>query len=119
MKTGSPRCQRVARELQRRIGLWLAQGGGGDRFRSVTITRVVVSPDLGFARFYFVLETGTQETPESAEQALEASRGLIRREIGRGWTLRHVPEIRFAYDRELESVRRVDDLLRTLKAPQP
>ncbi|MHB1544358.1 MAG: 30S ribosome-binding factor RbfA [Gammaproteobacteria bacterium] len=118
MKTGSQRHQRVARELQRRIGLWFAQGGGGDRFRAVTLTRVEMSPDLRSARFFFALETGAADTPESIEQALAASQGLIRREIGRGWTLRYVPEIRFAYDRELESVRRVDALLRTLKPPQ-
>ncbi len=118
MKSGSQRCQRVARELQRRIGLWFVQGGGGERLRAVTLTRVVVSPDLRFARFLFVLEAGTPETPESVKQELVATQGMIRREIGRGWTLRYVPEIRFEYDRELESVRRVDELLRTLKPPQ-
>ncbi|EQD68157.1 ribosome-binding factor A [mine drainage metagenome] len=118
MKTGSQRCQRVARELQRRIGLWFAQGGGDERFRAVTLTRVELSPDLRFARFLFALEPGASETPESVELALARAQARIRREIGRGWTLRHVPEIRFAYDRELESVRRVDDLLQTIKPPQ-
>lgn len=117
MKTGTQRSQRVARELQRRIGLWLAQGEGGEDLRAVTVTRVEVSPDLGFARFLFMLEAGTEETPESIEQALKQARGRIRHEIARGWNLRQVPEIQFEYDRELESVRRVDELLRTLKTP--
>jgi ribosome-binding factor A len=117
MKSSPHRSQRVARELQKQVGLWLARDSGDDRFRTLAITRVQVSPDLGFARFYYVLAETDPETPKKVREALEAARGRIRHEIGRGGRLRVVPEIRFEYDTELESVRRVETLLATLDPP--
>ncbi len=117
MKSSPHRSQRVARELQKQVGLWLARDCGDDRFRSLAITRVRVSPDLGFARFYFVVAESDPANLEAVEDALEAVRGRIRHEIGRQAKLRVVPEIRFEYDTELESVRRVEQLLASLDPP--
>jgi ribosome-binding factor A len=117
MKPSPHRSQRVARELQKRVGLWLIRGGGDDRFRSLTVTRVRMSADLSFARFYFVLDDTDPQAVTEVVAALEAARGRIRHEIGKSGTLRQVPEIRFEYDTELESVRRVEKLLATLNPP--
>lgn len=84
------------------------------RVSQVQLTAVDVSPDLSFARVYYVM-LDRREPDEDVQTGLERSSGFLRRELGVRLAIRHVPELRFVYDESVERGRRIDDLLSTLK----
>ena len=84
------------------------------RVALVTVTGVDVTRDLSLARVYYTV-TGDDQDRQAAEQGLRSSVAYVRRQLGQIMRLRYIPEIRFEYDRAVESGRRIDELLRQVK----
>ncbi len=95
----------VAQELQR---------VGDPRFSMVTISSVVMSPDLRYASVYWVASGGEGRIPE-VEEAFEGAQGRIRRVVAKSLGTRFVPELRFFYDNTLDTVDHIERLLNTVK----
>ena len=81
----------------------------------VTITDVRVTPDLQNASIYFTVYGTPEEKTQSAE-IIEKNRGLIRREVGRGLSIRLTPTIEFIPDEVPEIAAHLNDLLAEAKA---
>ncbi len=81
----------------------------------VTITDVRVTPDLQNASIYFTVYGTPEEKTQSAE-IIEKNRGLIRREVGRGLSIRLTPTIEFIPDEVPEIAAHLNDLLDEAKA---
>lgn len=81
----------------------------------VTITDVRVTPDLQNASIYFTVYGTPDEKKQSAE-IIEKNRGLIRREVGRGLSIRLTPTIEFIPDEVPEIAAHLNDLLAEAKA---
>lgn len=81
----------------------------------VTITDVRVTPDLQNASIYFTVFGSPEEKQQSAE-IIEKNRGLIRREVGRGLSIRLTPTIEFIPDEVPEIAAHLNDLLAEAKA---
>lgn len=81
----------------------------------VTITDVRVTPDLQHASIYFTVYGSADEKKQSAE-IIEKNRGLIRREVGRGLSIRLTPTIEFIADEVPEIAAHLNDLLAEAKA---
>ncbi|HEV2350156.1 MAG TPA: 30S ribosome-binding factor RbfA [Terriglobia bacterium] len=83
------------------------------RIGPVTITQVVLSPDLRHVR---VLVTVLGDEPGRSEtlEGLASSAGFVSHEVGRRLQMRRVPEIVFVPDRGAEAEQRVEDLLHKL-----
>jgi ribosome-binding factor A len=81
----------------------------------VTITDVRVTPDLQNASIYFTVYGTPEEKAQSAE-IIEKNRGLIRREVGRGLSIRLTPTIEFIPDEVPEIAAHLNDLLAEAKA---
>lgn len=81
----------------------------------VTITDVRVTPDLQNASIYFTVYGTPEEKTQSAE-IIEKNRGLIRREVGRGLSIRLTPTIEFIPDEVPEIASHLNDLLAEAKA---
>jgi ribosome-binding factor A len=81
----------------------------------VTITDVRVTPDLQNASIYFTVYGTPEEKAHSAE-IIEKNRGLIRREVGRGLSIRLTPTIEFIPDEVPEIAAHLNDLLAEAKA---
>lgn len=80
------------------------------RFNLVTITSVVVSPDLRHAKIYWVV-TGGEARIAEAREAFDRAGGSFRRMIGKELGVRFVPEVHFYYDDTLDTVEEVERLL--------
>ncbi len=108
---------RVARDLQRRLAQALAEGVG-DPSRSLVLTRVRVSADLGHARVYYVVDAAAEETGAALdpEEARRLAR-LLRRRLARGWTLRRLPDIVLVPDEEWREEERFLALLHGVRSP--
>ena len=81
----------------------------------VTITDVRVTPDLQNASIYFTV-FGTPEEKQQSAEIIEKNRGLIRREVGRGLSIRLTPTIEFIPDEVPEIAAHLNDLLAEAKA---
>jgi ribosome-binding factor A len=81
----------------------------------VTITAVRVTPDLQGASIFFTVFGSAEEKKQTAE-IIEKNRGLIRREVGRGLSIRLTPTIEFIPDEVPEIAAHLNDLLAEAKA---
>jgi len=88
------------------------------RIGMVTVTGVVVSPDLGEARI-FVSVLGSEKKRAATLQGLESARGVLQAKINRELSLRRTPTLTFAYDESVERGVRMTKLIDDLAADLP
>lgn len=81
----------------------------------VTITGVVMTPDLRIAKVYFSV-LGNEEERSKSIQALESARTFIQSEVGSRIRLRFNPELHFHQDTSLEYGARIESLLARIHA---
>lgn len=104
------RQRQVANLIQEEISDIITRKVRDPRVVGVTITRVSVTPDLGYADIYFS-KLGDDEERKAAQTGLDAASGFLRRELAPRLDLRFVPELRFHQDRSWEQASRIDALL--------
>jgi ribosome-binding factor A len=80
------------------------------RLEMVTITDVVVTPDVVRANVHYSILGGAEAQAE-AQAGLESAAGWLRRELGRRLRLRNTPELVFHYDPSLERGEHIASIL--------
>ena len=80
----------------------------------VTITDVKVTPDLQHAKIFYTVY-GTEAEKKQSGEIIEQNRGLIRREVGRGLSIRLTPTIEFVSDEIPVIAAHLNDLLNEAK----
>ncbi|NUR77919.1 MAG: 30S ribosome-binding factor RbfA [Thermoleophilia bacterium] len=88
------------------------------RIGIVTVTGVVVTPDLGEARV-FVSVLGSEKKRQATLAGLESARGVLQAKINRQLSLRRTPTLTFAYDDSVERGVRMTKLIDDLAAELP
>ncbi|MFO0416969.1 MAG: 30S ribosome-binding factor RbfA [Pseudomonadota bacterium] len=90
------------------------------RFSLVTITSVMVSPDLRIAKVYWVVSMPSgvdrEERIADVSEAFESAQGLFRRMLAKQLGVRFVPELRFFYDDTLDTVEHVERLMSRIRS---
>ncbi|MBQ1444469.1 MAG: 30S ribosome-binding factor RbfA [Renibacterium salmoninarum] len=81
---------------------------------NITITETRVTNDLQHATIYYTI-FGDAEARKEAEESLEKSRGILRREVGRNLTIRLTPTLEFISDEVPETASHVEELIRQAK----
>ena len=108
-----PRTARVNEVLREVIADEIERMADGDeRLRMVTVTAVEVTPDLSHATVYL------SSLSESAAEALAAQRVQLQASIGRQIRMKRTPHLEFAPDPAVAHGRRVEEILRQLRARQ-
>ena len=106
-----PRSLRVNEVLRQILAEELERLADADeRLRLLTITAVSTSPDLRTATVY----VGTLD--EDAAMALDERRGQLQRSVGRQVRMKRTPRLTFASDPAVEAGKRVEEVLRRLRA---
>ncbi|MBO5076196.1 MAG: 30S ribosome-binding factor RbfA [Clostridia bacterium] len=96
------RTDRIAAEMKRVVSDIIRTELKDPRIPVVTsVTRLKLAKDLKFAKIY-VSFLGDEAQKKAAMQALRASAGLIRYQIGQNMTIRTLPELNFALDESIE-----------------
>jgi ribosome-binding factor A len=89
------------------------------RFSLVTITSVMVSPDLRNAKVYWVVsflsDTNRDERIADVNDAFSSAQGHFRRVLAKQLGVRFVPELRFYYDDTLDTAEHVEKLMGRIK----
>lgn len=81
------------------------------RLSKVSVTKVELSPDYGYATVYW--DTYDAHTRGDAKTAISAAAGKIRSELAKILEVRHVPSLTFVYDNQFEEEKKIMDLLRS------
>ena len=79
----------------------------------VSVTKVKVTPDLGYARVY--VSIFNSKNKERTLEGLKESSGFIRSRVANTVNLRITPEIVFVYDDSEEQGARIDAILERIK----
>lgn len=110
-----PRTARL-NELLREILADALEGIDDDRLELVTVTNVVVEPDLRHAMVFYDSLQGEAGDDEVVE-ALGEVRVRLQREIGRQARIKRVPELAFGPDPAVRAGERIDEILRDIGEP--
>ena len=78
----------------------------------ITITRVIISPDLKIANCYVLPFGNNKISKENLLEAFEASKYGLRAIVTSKIAIKYSPELRFFYDHSFESANDVSDLCR-------
>ena len=110
----SQRPLRVAEEVRHILAEIFARGSFRDPLLAaaeITVTEVVVSPDLRHATA-FVARLGRSDI-DALLPALAGAAPFLQGEVGRALALRHTPKLTFTADTTLEAASRIDAVLRS------
>jgi ribosome-binding factor A len=88
------------------------------RIGLVTVTGVVVTPDLAEARVYVSVLGGEKKRRETLA-GLASARGILQARINRELNLRRTPTLTFSYDDSVEQGVRMTKLIEELAAGLP
>lgn len=113
------RNQRVAEQIKKEMAQILREELKDPRLETglVTVTGVVLSNDLHYARIYISIY-GDENRKREAMEALSRATGFVRREIGQRLSLRYTPEITFKIDTSIEHGDYINRLLARVKAEE-
>jgi ribosome-binding factor A len=104
------RPERLAEEIREEVARMIATELKDPRLGFVTVIRVELAHDLGYAKVH-VGVLGDEREREKSLAALRSAKGFVRRELGRRLRIHHTPEIDFRYDKGLDATDRVARLL--------
>ncbi|MBV9301228.1 MAG: 30S ribosome-binding factor RbfA [Acidobacteriaceae bacterium] len=114
----SHRAERVSEALREELGEMIAYELSDPRIGEVTITEVLVSPDMKHAQIRLHLgdETGQQQ---QTLEALDGARHFLRRQLTERLNLYRVPELHFEADVLSPVTARVDHILKRIRRGRP
>ena len=108
------RTARVAEQIRNEIEEIVAGELKDPRIGSVTVTQLVVSPDLRHARV-LVTVMGDDDARRETLQGLFSAAGFVSHELARRLQRRRSPEVVFVPDRGAEAELRVEKMLDEIK----
>jgi len=110
MKVSSRRPEQVAEALRQIVAEGLAREVRDPRVGFVTVTGVLVTPDLSHARI-MVSVPGDDAAKTRALEGLQSAARFLRSRAARALTTRIVPELHFELDKGLAHAARINELL--------
>jgi len=112
------RPEQVAETLRQVITEGLAREVRDPRVGFVTVTGVLVTPDLSHARV-MVSTPGEEADQTRALEGLQSAAGFLRSRAARVLSTRTVPELHFELDLGLSHAARINELLEGLRREEP
>ena len=106
----NPRARKIADRIREITVRALEREVKDPRLGFVTITDVRVTGDLQHASIFYTVY-GTDEERDDTAKALSSAKGVVRREIGKGLSLRLTPSIEFFLDALPENAASIEHLL--------
>jgi ribosome-binding factor A len=114
MKASSRRPEQVAETLRQVITEGLAREVRDPRIGFVTVTGVLVTPDLSHARI-MVSVPGEDADRSRALEGLQSAAGFLRSRAARALSTRIVPELHFELDKGVAHAARINALLEEIR----
>jgi len=110
------RTDRIADQMQRDLAELIRSSLKDPRVGMVTVNKVEVARDLGYASVYVTLLTvddldADSEEVKSTIKILNGAAGFLRSELSRMIQLRTIPQLRFHFDASVKRGRTLDKLI--------
>lgn len=107
------RVDRVANELQSIVAEFCIRELDDPRAQGIQITKVRLSKDLRLARInYFI--NGNPGERDGCQDALEQSKGAMKRAIGERLSIKFMPDLKFHFDDSVEHGSRIEEILKQI-----
>ncbi len=114
----SRRSERTSKLIQRGIsGLLERQVNDPRLSKFVSVTEVVLSPDLQYAKVY-VSTLGTEANKEDLLAGFNRASGFLRKELAAHLGLKQMPQLSFCYDDSIERGARLLKLINELSTDE-
>ena len=112
----SNRSEKIADLLKQEIAILISNEVKDPRLKSINITAVKVSDDIGIAYIFYTLigESIKRDESEIDEKVLKKFSGMVRSKIAKKIKIRRVPKIIFRFDESIEYSENIDNLLKNL-----
>ena len=110
MKSSPRRPEQVGETLRQVIAEALTREVRDPRVGFVTVTAVLVTPDLSHARI-MVSVPGDGAAQDRALEGLQSAAGFLRTRAAKALSTRIVPELHFELDKGLQHAARINELL--------
>jgi ribosome-binding factor A len=104
------RSDRIAAEMRREVSLVVHEAVRNGELPSVSVSEVEVTRDVSLARVYVTARVAAEGA--AAVKLLNEHAKEFRHELAKTLKLRHMPELRFAYDDSVDRGERIEQLLR-------
>ncbi|MDD3536197.1 MAG: 30S ribosome-binding factor RbfA [Candidatus Cloacimonetes bacterium] len=110
----SYRIPRLQEELKKLFNITLSQKLNDPALSWVSITEVVISKDLRYAKLYFSHENNPA-SHEEIKEILTKSSGYFKKQIAGAQLMRTIPELSFFYDESIDRAKKVEALLASVR----
>jgi ribosome-binding factor A len=107
------RTDRVASLIREEIGGYVIREFRDPAYGLITVTEVIVTPDLRLAKVYISI-LGSPEVKAATMKMLEEHKGEIRSYIGSRVRVKFTPSIHFYIDETLDRVEKINNLIRKI-----
>jgi len=107
------RLERLQEEIRHAVSSIILFDVTDPLVKGVTITRVMMTKDLGTARIYYDT-LGTSEERLAVQKGLDRASVFIRRQLAPRLNLKAMPELKFFYDETQDEISKVDSLFSKL-----
>ncbi len=104
------RADRVASVIAKEVSLIISQEIRDPRLGMVTITNVIVTPDLKEATIYFT----TMGDRKNDTEILQSAKNFIRTCLAHRIRIKFVPELKFVFDDQLEYNQKIEQLFKEI-----
>lgn len=101
------RAERVAGRVRELVALAFVHDLVDPRLKSVQITRVRMTRDLGIARLYYYIFDGSDEMKSDADRGLKSAAKFLKQQIAKELKLKFAPEIEIFYDEDVDREERI------------
>ncbi|MDZ4181776.1 MAG: 30S ribosome-binding factor RbfA [Candidatus Cloacimonadaceae bacterium] len=108
------RIPRLQEELKKIFNIALSQKLNDPKLTWVSITEVVISKDLRYAKLYYSHYNNPASHDEIKEHLIKTS-GFLKKQIAGANIMRTIPELSFFYDETEDRAAHVDNLLAKIK----
>ena len=102
--------KRIGSQILQELSTICAQEAHDSLLKSITLTSVVVTNDLGLATVYFTSLNDTDQK-QLERQLNDDTAGYLRTKIADRIEIRHTPKIRFKYDSSIEYGNNIEKII--------
>ncbi len=111
MKKKSVKKEKYAQKLKETINVLLRSSFSDPRLQFVSVTKVELNADMGYAKVYW--DTFDSTKYEEVKEAMSSISSRVRSMLAKTLNVRHVPLIAFYFDSRYESEKSITELLKS------
>ena len=104
----SIKAERVSSEMIKELTDIIYSESDDKRFKTVTITDIETSDDLGFAKVFF---TSPDEDRNSLVKELNEAVPFFKKFLSERLEVRQIPDLRFIYDESIEYAENIEKII--------